>query len=138
MKLIKSFKAGDIIEIDRILYKHYGIYDGDGMIIHYTADNGDFGINVTIRETNLEQFAKDGNCKVVKCIKNCSKIIIFSPEETVSRARSRLGEKSIISCLIIVSISPYGVNTAKINQYRLKKLLEPWLYWGLLLLLHSS
>ena len=138
MKLIKSFKAGDIIEIDRILYKHYGIYDGDGKIIHYTADNGDFGINVTIRETNLEQFAKDGNCKVVKCIKNCSKIIIFSPEETVSRARSRLGEKSIISCLIIVSISPYGVNTAKINQYRLKKLLEPWLYWGLLLLLHSS
>jgi len=93
MKLIKSFKAGDIIEIDRILYKHYGIYDGDGKIIHYTADNGDFGINVTIRETSLEQFAKDGNCKVVKCIKNCSKIIIFSPEETVSRARSRLGEK---------------------------------------------
>ena len=93
MKLTKSFKAGDIIEIDRILYKHYGIYEGDGKVIHYSADNSDIGSGATIRETSLKQFAKEGDCKLVTCIRNRSNFKTYSPEETVNRARSRLGEK---------------------------------------------
>ena len=88
------FNTGDIIEIDRILYKHYAIYTGGGKVIHYSAENSDFGIEVKVREISLEQFTKDDNCKLIKCIRNRSNVKVFSPEETVNRARSRLGEKS--------------------------------------------
>ena len=47
------FEPGDIVVASRFLYRHYGIYAGNGRVIHYAAENGDFGANAMVRETGL-------------------------------------------------------------------------------------
>ena len=90
---MEYFKAGDVILSDRVFYKHYGIYAGNGRVIHYASKNGDFGTDLRVREASLERFANDGKCLVVSFAGNCAGGKKFSPMETVCRARSRLGEK---------------------------------------------
>jgi len=94
--LIKTKKllAGDIIVANRILYNHYGIYAGNGKVIHYTSDSCDFGANVKVRETSLNQFVLGSEYKVLQFEGNTDKLRQFSREETVRRARSRKGECS--------------------------------------------
>lgn len=94
MKAAKSLQAGDVIFTDRVLYQHYGIYAGNGRVIHYAARNGDFGADVGVRETRLEQFAGDGKYGVVQFGDNNAGEKYFSGKETVRRAKSRIGEKS--------------------------------------------
>jgi len=94
MELAEFYKAGDVILCDRVLYKHYGIYAGNGRVIHYAAEKGDFGSDVRVREASLERFARGGKCQVVFFTGNRCEAKRFSPEETIQRARSRLGEKS--------------------------------------------
>ena len=84
---------GDVIIANRFLYQHYGIYAGNGRVIHYAAKNGDFGSDVRVRETSLEQFAKGWKYRVLQPNENNCKEKQFSKEETVCRARSRKGEK---------------------------------------------
>jgi len=88
-----NIQLGDIIVTNRFLYRHYGIYAGNGRVIHYAAENGDFGADVKVRETSLEQFAHGGECKRVLLAENRTRSGQFSPEETISRAKSRMGEK---------------------------------------------
>ena len=94
MKRADSLKPGDIIFCDRIIYKHYGVYAGNGRVIHYATQNGDFGADVRVRETSLKKFAGDGKCMLLPPLKNRAGLKHFSAEETVKRARSRLGEKA--------------------------------------------
>jgi cell wall-associated NlpC family hydrolase len=94
MKPSKEIQAGDIILTDRGLYKHYGIYAGKGKVIHYAARNGDFGLDVGVRETCLEQFTADGNYSIVQFKRNNTGEKHFSGKETLRRAQSRIGEKS--------------------------------------------
>jgi len=94
MKYTDFFQTGDIILCDRFFYKHYGIYAGNGRVIHYAAENGDFGNDVCVRETSLNQFTGGGEYEIVRFEGNRCKSKCFSPEETVKRARSRIGEKS--------------------------------------------
>ena len=93
MKCADSLNIGDIIFCDRIIYKHYGVYAGNGRVIHYATQNGDFGTDVRVRETSLKKFAGDGKCMLLPPLKNCAGLKCFSAKETVKRARSRLGEK---------------------------------------------
>jgi cell wall-associated NlpC family hydrolase len=58
----KPFRAGDIIVTNRILYRHYGIYAGNGRIIHYGARNGDFGEDVSVQECSLKDFSRGSRC----------------------------------------------------------------------------
>jgi cell wall-associated NlpC family hydrolase len=90
---VSMYHPGDILCINRGIYKHYGIYAGNSKVIHYSAINGDFGTNISVYETSFEQFRKDGKCEIYEIPKNIS-IRQYSPEETLRRARSRLGEKS--------------------------------------------
>ena len=94
MKLTDCFQAGDIIVCDRFFYKHYGIYAGNGRIIHYANKKGDFGADVKVRETSLENFAGGGKCSLLPPMEGRAKSKRYSPNETVRRARSRLGEKA--------------------------------------------
>jgi cell wall-associated NlpC family hydrolase len=94
MKLTDFFKKGDVILTDRVFYQHYGIYAGNGRVIHYAAKNGDFGGDIRVRETNLEKFAKEGKCKPAFGGANFIGAKRFSREEVVSRARSRVGEEN--------------------------------------------
>ena len=51
-------KPGDVIGVSRALYDHYGIYIGDGKVIHYADKTKDFGRNVSIYETDLKEFTE--------------------------------------------------------------------------------
>ena len=116
---------GDVVGVHRMrgLYDHYGIYTGNGGMIHYADPSGDFGTNIVVHRTTLEKFKEDSEYLFVidfdKFIKknkvnifdiitplgiNVSKLLIallgssnyriYSPEETVRRAESRLGERN--------------------------------------------
>ena len=47
---------GDVISVDRGLYKHYGIYVHGDRVIHYTGANGPDDFNGVVRETTLDEF----------------------------------------------------------------------------------
>jgi len=94
MKTEKALQAGDVIFTDHLLYQHYGVYAGNGRVIHYSGESSHFGRDVGVRETSLEEFAGGGKCTVVKFAGNHSGTRLFSGKETVNRARSRIGEKS--------------------------------------------
>ena len=89
-----NLQAGDIIVANRFFYKHYGVYAGDGQVIHYTSGSGDFGSDACVRETSLEQFAEGKECSVLQFKESRGRTKPFSSSETLRRARSRLGEKS--------------------------------------------
>lgn len=66
---------------------HHGIYVGDGYVIHYSTINGDIGIE--IQKVSFEEFAQG---RTVKCL-NKKSPLIYSRDEAVRRAYSRIGER---------------------------------------------
>lgn len=120
----EELRRGDVIGVHRFngLYDHYGIYTGNGEVIHYADPSGDFGTNIVVHRTTLKKFKEDAKYLFVVnfdklCIRkqfrlgdimtpygvNVVKLLttlfenlrrhIASPEETVQRAESRLGER---------------------------------------------
>ena len=122
-------KYGDVIYVDRGIYKHYGIYIGNDRVIHYSGSSGlssssaSSGSDASIHEAPISEFL-DGStsCKFIdfrhqefldslirslRCSIGGGGIVstalfayavankknIYSPEETVQRARSRIGER---------------------------------------------
>lgn len=87
-------KAGDHIRVRRFLYFHHGIYVSDDEVIHFTdGTKKEISIkNAEVSSTSLEKFLFDGKIQVEK-YSNSEKNEIFSPEEIIERAKSRLGEK---------------------------------------------
>jgi hypothetical protein len=84
---VPSFKPGDIICADRLLYKHYGVYAGNNRVIHFAPKHG-LEINpkdAFIQETSLDEFIKDSHSHVDNGVNP-----LYSPEETVRRARTQL------------------------------------------------
>jgi hypothetical protein len=89
MQSRRKLQPGDILWVDRGLYHHCGIYEGNGNVIHFAAPEGSEinSGNAVIHRAALERF-KDG----------CPVRVIdidggFPSDETVHRARSRLGER---------------------------------------------
>lgn len=107
-------RAGDVIGVSRGAYEHYAIYAGEGRIIHYAGETSDFKGRVSIHEAPFEEFLKgvreyfvisfegrypvkihsstkfiSGGCFDCCDIKWKGK---YSPEETLKRAYSRIGE----------------------------------------------
>ena len=82
---------GDIIYVHRGFYKHYGVYAGDGKIIHFAPLAGKEinAENAVVHETNPENFLKGGVLRIDR--KSEAK---FSGQEIVERARSQIGGKS--------------------------------------------
>lgn len=89
------------------LYRHFGIYIGDGKVIHYAAQNGDMDKDeekVSVHETTLAHFREGDDlyemdfsrdykyCRVWRYIVRSHNYELQSPEQTVLRAKSRLGE----------------------------------------------
>lgn len=107
-------RVGDIVGVSRGAYEHYGIYVGGGKIIHYAGKENDFTGAISIHEVSINEFIKNSKGyfvisfsgrypvkmqsrtmfianSAVGCY-NCDRYNICSPEETVERAYSRLGE----------------------------------------------
>jgi hypothetical protein len=88
-------QKGDILCANRGLYLHYGIYAGNGSVIHYAAEKGDFGSSISVQKTPLQRFRKKSPCYVCRWPEpRTGTCRVFSPEETLERALSRLGEAS--------------------------------------------
>jgi len=81
-------KNGDIIFVDRGLYKHYGVYNHARSVIHFSPENGAEinPDNAYIRETSLSEFLKDGGLQIDTSVKKA-----FSPKEIVRRALCMVG-----------------------------------------------
>ena len=90
MKLL-NIQGGDILYVHRGLYKHYGVYAGDGKVIHFAPLTGKEikAENAIVHETTLGNFLKGGVLQIDK--KSKAK---FSCSEIVERARSQIGNKS--------------------------------------------
>ena len=114
-------EPGDIIGIKRYggAYEHYAVYIGNDRVIHYAGEGGDFSDRISIHEAPMEEFLKDDKsffvlefpesygkpskhysvaASVFAPYKNTPDMLktkeyrLYSPEETVKRAKSRLGE----------------------------------------------
>lgn len=124
-----GLRPGDILRVRRGkgmlegLYYHFGVYIGDGKVIHYAAKGSDFSGEISIHEAPLSvfqgysdyievlEFPDDKGRRVVareltpdrtrrdvrnenilfELIRNLN-YHLYTPEETVARAKSRLGE----------------------------------------------
>ena len=113
---------GDVLAASRKagLYQHFAIYVGSRRVIHYAAENGDFSGRITIHEAPYEEFRGDSTFIYILDFPDNSgrptvrgqppglhksaeapffdlirrtDYHLYSPEETVSRARSRLCEE---------------------------------------------
>ena len=118
----RKLKKGDIIGICRGFYDHYGVYADDSSVIHYSSRESDTSSENAIIETSLEDFMRGDDTLFrlwfppvhlppIKIATACAAVArphlpaIFGlkddpayrlrgPEETIRRARSRLGEKA--------------------------------------------
>lgn len=79
-------EIGDHLVSPRVGYSHHGIYIGNSQVIHYSGfvDGMSSG---AIEITSLKDFSRGQKIKVKKHI-----VRTYSPEESVQRAYSRLGE----------------------------------------------
>lgn len=87
-------KHGDIIKVDRGIYYHYGIYSekpSGVSVIHYTGEPGR-DLHGTVQETSLEVFLDGAEDYSVQHLNRKDYPFTFGGNETVKRARSRLGE----------------------------------------------
>jgi hypothetical protein len=87
-RLCDSPAFGDVVCVSRLggAYWHYGVYIGGGDVIHHASTNGDFGGNICIHQASLVKFLDGGQCNVC----DFPSTRVFTPEETVNRARSCL------------------------------------------------
>ena len=107
-------RPGDVIGVSRGAYEHYAIYLGNAEVIHYAGENTDFKGRVSIHKAPFSDFIKDSKDYFVVSFEekypvkihastkfisggvidynSISQYSIYSAEETVKRALSRLGE----------------------------------------------
>lgn len=109
-------RPGDIIGVSRGIYEHYAVYADKDRVIHYAGESNDFGGNISIHEASMDEFLKgskdmffisfSGNYPnkihaktgffvndYLPCYKKTDEYHVFSPEKTLERAYSRLGEQ---------------------------------------------
>ncbi len=119
---MREIIAGDILAVDRGPYLHYAVYVGNGEVIHYAGENGDFKGEKFIHQAPMAEFLRENDeyfvlkfsaekpkktafSEAVKQVFDGKLFSLFhtlrrekhyhlySPEETVIRAKSRLGER---------------------------------------------
>jgi hypothetical protein len=85
-----SPRPGDILYVNRGFYLHYGLYAGDGRVIHFAPLSGNEinAENAVIHEITLDAFLKGGELNIDKKAKAS-----YPREEIVRRARAQIGAK---------------------------------------------
>ena len=87
-RTINKPQPGDVLSVNRGLYKHYGVYVGNNTVVHFSGGSGHelSARNACIRKTTLDDFSKGGKVQIeTKCEES------FSRKETVMRALSAVG-----------------------------------------------
>lgn len=86
----QTVPLGAILRIQRRGYRHYGVVSGSNRMIHYTGESGDFGDGLVVQETDIAHFIDGADRFEILDFKKTNDL--FTPEQTVERARQRLGE----------------------------------------------
>lgn len=96
----KKLEPGDVISVSRYgnVYDHYGVYIGQNQVIHFAGEPGDSELlddSAMVRTVSLSDFKQDSEYRIIAFPKesSISGYHLYSAEETVERAKSRLGEK---------------------------------------------
>lgn len=79
---------GDVLSVNRGLYRHYGVYVGNGTVVHFSGGEGHelSARRACIRKATLESFRKNGEIQIeTRCCKS------YSRKETVMRALGAVG-----------------------------------------------
>lgn len=113
-------EPGDIIGVSRGVYEHFAVYLGQNQVIHYNGIRGKFS-STTIHKADFEEFLKSGRNYFVLYFEDAyhapkkifrysnffsggntvlnqivytkaEKIHLYTPEETIRRAKQRIGE----------------------------------------------
>lgn len=82
------FTLGDHLAVQRLGYRHHGLYIGDGQVIHYQGPFASDDRTGQIVLCSLDDFHRGQPLQVVSHSNRP-----FSPEECIARAFSRLGEQ---------------------------------------------
>ncbi len=89
-KTINKPQPGDVLSVNRGLYKHYGVYVGNNTVVHFSGGR-ELELSARracIRKTSLEDFSKDGEVQIeTRCAES------FSRKETVMRALNAVGSE---------------------------------------------
>lgn len=90
----RGLKRGDVIGVHRLqgVYDHYGVYESDQAVYEFAPENGDFGAKPMIHVTTLKKFLGKSEKAFVLVIPESPKYTLYSPSETIRRAKSLLGE----------------------------------------------
>lgn len=79
---------GDVLSVNRGIYKHYGVYVGNDTVVHFSGGEG-FELSAKracIRKTSLENFRKNDEIQIeTRCCES------YSRKETVMRALDAVG-----------------------------------------------
>ena len=79
---------GDVLSVNRGIYKHYGVYVGNDTVVHFSGGEG-FELSAKracIRKTSLENFRKNDEIQIeTRCCES------YSRKETVMRALGAVG-----------------------------------------------
>ena len=79
---------GDVLSVNRGIYKHYGVYVGNDTVVHFSGGEG-FELSAKracIRKTSLENFRKNDEIQIeTRCCES------YSRKETVMRALGSVG-----------------------------------------------
>ena len=79
---------GDVLSVNRGIYKHYGVYVGNDTVVHFSGGEG-FELSAKqacIRKTSLKDFRKNDEIQIeTRCCKS------YSRKETVMRALGAVG-----------------------------------------------
>lgn len=90
IRTINKPQPGDVLSVNRGLYKHYGVYVGNNTVVHFSGGSGNelSSRRACIRKTTLDDFSKNGEVQVeTKCVES------FNRKETVIRALNAVGNE---------------------------------------------
>ena len=83
---LQELPMGAHLTTSRRGYTHHGVYVGGGRVVHYAGFSG-FGQCGPVEEVSLSRFCAGREVRIVN-----HAAAVFSSEDIVRRARSRLGE----------------------------------------------
>ena len=142
---VDHIEPGDILGIKRIggLYEHYAVYIGNDEVIHYSGRGSDFSDEPVVHKANIKDFFnKDKEFFVLDfsdekeypekmnltvpatAMKSTEEYHLYSPEETIKRAKSRLGEKSYNLALNNCEHFAIWCKTGVSESYQVKRIIE--------------
>ena len=93
--IVRELKAGDHIRFRFNSFYHHGLYEGNGMVIHFAGPSMEQLIDpahVTVRRDSLKDFAAGRNIEIRRYTLR-EKLKKHSRAKALRLARERLGEK---------------------------------------------